>query len=73
MPAHRYVEENVSAAILAAKRSAGVASEVNLGEHITHMPPPSAYIHTYITRSTKQGYQWPHKKDLYPPNFFLKN
>ena len=41
MPAHRYVEENGSAAILAAKRSAGVVSEVNLREHITHMPPPS--------------------------------
>ena len=27
-----------------------------------------------ITRSPKQGYQWPHKKDLYPPKkfFFLK-
>ena len=24
-----------------------------------------------ITRSPKQGYQWPHKKDLCPPNFFL--
>ena len=26
----------------AAKRSAGIAPEVNLGECVTHMPPPSA-------------------------------
>ena len=25
-----------------------------------------------ITRSPKQGYQWPHKMDLSPPTFFLK-
>ena len=30
-----------SAAMLAAKRSAGVAPEVNLREHISHTPPPS--------------------------------
>ena len=41
MPAHRYVEENGSAAMLAAKRSAGVTPEVNLGEHVTCMPLPS--------------------------------
>ena len=41
MPVHRYVEENGSAAMLAAKRSAGVTPEVNLGEHVTCMPPPS--------------------------------
>ena len=35
---HRYVEE---AAMLAAKRSAGVAPEVNLRECVTHMPLPS--------------------------------
>ena len=37
MPTCRYVEENG----LAAKRSAGVAPEVNLGECVTCMPPPS--------------------------------
>ena len=26
-----------------------------------------------VTRSSKQGYQWPHKKDLCPPNLFKKN
>ena len=25
-----------------------------------------------ITRNPKQGYQWPHKKDLCPPKVFLK-
>ena len=25
-----------------------------------------------ITRSPKQGYQWPHKKDMWPPKKFLK-
>ena len=41
MPAHRYVEYNGSAAILATKRSAGVTPEVNLGECVTHRSPPS--------------------------------
>ena len=26
-----------------------------------------------VTRNPKQGYQWPHKKDLCPPKIFLKN
>ena len=38
---HSYVEEISSAAMLATKRSAGVTSEVNLREHITHTPPQS--------------------------------
>ena len=25
-----------------------------------------------VTKSPKQGYQWPHGKDLCPPNFFIK-
>ena len=25
-----------------------------------------------VTRTLKQGYQWPHKKDLCLPNFFEK-
>ena len=37
MPAHRYVEENGSAA----RRSASVASEVNLRENVTNIPSPS--------------------------------
>ena len=38
MPAHRYVEEISSAAMLAAKRSAGVAPEVHLRECVTYTP-----------------------------------
>ena len=41
MPACRYVEEIGSAAMLAAKRSAGVTPEVNVKEHVTPMPPQS--------------------------------
>ena len=39
MLAHRYVEENGLAAMLATKWSAGVAPEVNLRECVTGMPP----------------------------------
>ena len=41
MPGRRYVERIGSVAMLVAKRSAGVAPEENLGEHVRHMPPPS--------------------------------
>ena len=75
MPTHRHVEENGSAAMLAAKRSAGVVPEVNLRVSVTRTPPPNVNKATslalkhrgYVTRSQTQGYQWPHKKDLYPP------
>ena len=68
----------------AAKRSAGVAPEVNLRERVTCTPLPNANKTEPtlalkpkgdVTRSPKQGYQWPHKKDPCPPknfNFFLK-
>ena len=42
MPAHRYVEEIDSAAMLAAKRLAGVAPQLNLRDHVTHMLLSSA-------------------------------
>ena len=51
MPVCRYVEENSSAALLVAKRSAGVASEVNLIECVMHMPPPSA------TKAARSGFE----------------
>ena len=35
------MEENGSATMLAAKRSAGVTPEVNLREHVTHASVPS--------------------------------
>ena len=62
-----------------AKRLVGVAQEVNLKEHVTRTPPPSANkaalsgfeTQRRVTRSPKQGYQWPHKNDLCPPNFFF--
>ena len=38
MPACRYMEENSSVAMLAAKRSAGVTPEVNCRECVTYMP-----------------------------------
>ena len=38
MPAHRYMEENSSAAMLDAKRLAGVTAEVNFRECVTHKP-----------------------------------
>ena len=41
MHAHRYVEENSLAAILATKRSAGVTPEVNLRECVRHTSLPS--------------------------------
>ena len=61
------------------ERSAGVAPEVIFREHTSCMPPPSAdkaeptlalKPRGDITRSPKQGYQWPHRKDLCPRIFF---
>ena len=42
------------------------------------VPPPSVIKASHSgfepqrsnPRSRKQGYQWPHKKNMYPPNFF---
>ena len=69
-----------SAAMLAAKRSAGVAPEMNLRECVTHMLLPSLNKAAPlalkprgdVTRSPKQGYQWSHKKDSCPPKIFKK-
>ena len=60
------------------KRSAGVAPEVNLREHVTHTPLPSVNKVAHsgfnprgdITRSPKQGYQWLHKNDSRPQKNF---
>ena len=69
------------AAMQATKRLAGVAPEVNLRECISHMPlamlSANKAVHSLkprgdVTKSPKQGYQWPHKKDLYPPKIFKK-
>ena len=51
MPAHRYVEENGSAAMLATKRLAGVTPEVNFSECVKCMPLPSA------TKAAHSGFE----------------
>ena len=64
MPAQRFMEENSSATILAAKRLAGVIPEVYFREHVTYTSLPSANkaahsgfeIRGVITRSPKQEY-----------------
>ena len=67
-----------SAAMLAAKRLAGVAPEVNLRECIClhqariRLPTLALKPRGNVTRSPKQGYQWPHKKESCPPKIFFK-
>ena len=46
MPAHKYMEENDFAVMLATKRSAGVTPEANLKEHVTYRPIPSVRLPT---------------------------
>ena len=58
--------------MLAVKRSAGVAPEVNLtssvqGESVQARSTLALKHGADVTRSPKQGYQWPHKKDMCPP------
>ena len=69
------------AAMLAVYTSRGVAPEVNLRERISCMPPqslnkaePTLALKPRgdVTRSPKQGYQWPHKWTCVQQNFFLK-
>ena len=74
MPGCRYVEEISSAAMLAAKRSAGVTPEVNLREHVTGTPlqfankaAHSGFETQRCHQKSKTGYQWPHKENLCPP------
>ena len=65
MSARRYVVENGSAAMLDAKRSAGVTPEVNLREHVictslpsTNKAAPSGFkIQRRHQQKSKQGYQ----------------
>ena len=69
-----------SAAMLAAKRSAGVAPDVNLREHISCAPLPTANKAAHsgfetqrrCHQNSKWGVQWPHKKNLCPPIIFKK-
>ena len=77
MPACRYVEENSLAAMLAAKRLAGVTPEVNHREHVTCMPLPSAnkvaHSGSFETSPVAQNrsINGP-KKGLCPPKIFKK-
>ena len=70
MPAHRYVEENSSAAMLATKRSAGVTPEVNFRECVICTPLQSAIkvvhsgfeTHRRHRQKSKTGVSVAHKK-----------
>ena len=83
MPAHRNLEENGSAAMLAAKGSAGVTPNVNLSECTSCTPPPSVNKTSYSGFETQQrchqksktGVSLTHKKDLCPPTskMYMKN
>ena len=62
-----------SAAMLTYNQSLGVAPEVNLRnstqarKHANKKSILSLKPTANVTRSKKQGYQWPYKKDLCPP------
>ena len=51
MPAHRYIEENGLATLLATKRSAGITQEVNLKEYVICMPQPS------VNKAANSGFE----------------
>ena len=59
-----------SAAMLTSVQSGGVRPEVNLRQKSMQGSTLVLKPRVHITRSPKQGYQWPHKKDLSP---FTKN
>ena len=75
MLVRKYADENGSTAMLIIKRSAGVALEVNLriplctGNEARKQEDPPRLLNS----GPKQGYQWPHKKDWYPPIFTGRN
>ena len=81
MPARRYVEENGSATMLATKRLVGVTPELNLREHVTCTPPPSANKAAHSGFETqrrhhqkaKTGVSVAPQKELMSSNFFLKS
>ena len=66
----------VQLAMLTPIQAAGVTPQVNLriiqaGKHARD-PPWALKPKADITRSPKQGFQWPHEKDLCPPKIFGK-
>ena len=75
---YKYVGQIGLAAMLAVKRLAGVAPEVNLRNSVQarkHASESTLALkpRADVTRSPKQGYQWPHKKDMCPPKILKKN
>ena len=68
----KYVDQKVSIAMQATKRSAGVVLEVNLRNplHISDKTCKCGIHPGFETLRPKQGYQWPHKKDLCSPMLF---
>ena len=65
MPGDRYMEDVGTTSILAAKR---VLYQVNKYTSAQiRLPTLALKPRRDITRSPKQGYQWPHKNDLCPP------
>ena len=44
-----------------------------LMKHISKGPTLAFKLRSDVTISPKQGYQWPHKKDLCPPIYSLKH
>ena len=73
----KYMGQSDLAAMLAVKRLAGVALEVNLrnsAQARKHASESTLALkpRADVTRSPKQGYQWPHKKDMCPPKIFKK-
>ena len=74
----KHLDKTLSSSYLI-ERSACVPPDVNLGEHVTHMPLSSTNkaadsnfeTHRRHHQKFKTGiYQWPHEKDICPPNFF---
>ena len=74
--------ESQLAAMLAIYTGRGVAPEVNLRDHISHMPLPSANKAEPtlalkpkgdVTKSPKQGHQWPQKWTCVQQKIFKKN
>ena len=64
MPGCRYVEDISLAVMLAAKRSVGVAPEVNLREFVTHMPLPSVNKAAHSGFETQRRHHQKSKKGV---------
>ena len=58
--------------MLAIKKLAGVAPQVNLSERVTHTPLQVQIRLPTLALKPRQWYQWPHKKDLRPTKFKKK-